>query len=700
MVIVTANEFDGGADGGDGNLTQQTQYVDSTTIRVTTMDYDFRNRTVTTDGEIDFYQKLTYDNLSRVVQMQRYDTTSSGNLILQSAANFDDQGRVYQSIRFGVDPSTGTVGNSLTDNFWFDGSGNAIMSLPAGSSLYTKTTFDSLGRASIQYRGYNLGTMTYADAFDVTDDVVMEQAETTYDEANNVIEIAIRQRYHNAPSSQTRVLQDPGATPKARVSYAAMWQDEIGRTVATANYGTNGGSALSRPDTIPVPSDTVLVSQTLFDSAGNVAETIDPAGMVTCFEYDDVGRKITQIDNCTESSSSSSSSSSSGDDCAPSDDQNRTTQYTFTPDGQQATMTAINTETGNQTTTWTYGTTLSDSEIASSQLLRSITYPDSVGGSDLVAYAYNRQGERISLTDQRGCVHEYEYDKLGRQIHDCVTTVGSRVDDAILRQSTTYEVRGMIETLTSWNNASVTSGDVVNQCQFVYNSFQQLVADYQEHYGAVNTSTTPAVQYGYADGSGNTIRPTTLTYPNGRVLTYSYGTSGGINDAISLIASLVDDDDTDLVDYSYLGLGMFVMVNYGQPSVEYTLVSLTGTNDPVTGDIYTGLDLFGNVKDCRWYNYRSSTDVARLQYGYDEVSNRLWRADLVAQSLGQDFDELYSYDGLHRLQNMARGLLAAGNSSLSTTVFAQCWTLDSARNWSGFREAATGGSWTTIQSRA
>jgi len=590
----------------------------------------------------------------------------------------------------------------LTNNTWFDESGHAIMTLPAGSSLYTKTVFDSLGRTTVQYRGYNLGTMSYADAFDVTNDVVMEQAETVIDEANNVIQTTARQRYHNAPASQTGALQNPSTTPKARVKYAALWQDEIGRTVARANYGTNGGSALSRPDTIPAASDTVLVIQTVFDSAGNIASTIDPAGMVTCFEYDDVGRKITQIDNCTESSSSSSSSSSSGDDCAPSDDQNRTTQYTYTPDGQQVTMTAFNSETGNQTTTWTYGTTLGDSNIASSQLLQSITYPGSVGGGDLVAYTYNRQGERISMTDQRGCVHSYLYDKLGRQIHDCVTTPGTGVDTSVLRLSTTYEVRGMGQTLTSWNNPSVTSGDAVNQCQLVYNSFQQLIADYQEHYGEVNTTSTPVVQYAYADGSLNTVCPISITYPNGRVITYSYGTSDGIDDAISRIDALVDSDvsSTVLVDYQFLGLGVFVNVDYSQPQVEYTLLSLTGSNDPITGDIYAGLDLFGRVKDCRWYNYGSSTDVARLQYGYDQASNRLWREDLVAQSLGQAFDELYAYDGLHRLNDVERGLLSSDRTSVTSETLAQCWTLDSTSNWSGFREADNGDAWTTVQARS
>jgi RHS repeat-associated protein len=479
-----------------------------------------------------------------------------------------------------------------------------------------------------------------------------------------------------------------------------MYPDALGRTVATVEYGTNGGGTFSRPDTIPARSDTVLVSSTSFDAAGNVAETVDPSGMVTRMEYDDAGRKTAVIENVQDGSSSSSSSSSGGDGCDPSDGENRTTRFTYTPDGQQATLTAVNPRTGDQTTTWSYGTTLDDSGIASSQLLRSVAYPDSTGGSDVVSYSYNRQGERTTLTDQRGCVHTYDRDKLGRVLHDRVTTLGSGVDGAIRRLSTTYDVRGLTGTLTSWNNADVNSGDVVNQCQFAYNSFMQLIADYQSHSGSVNTSTTPKVQYGYADGSANTIRPLTLTYPNGRVVTYDYGTADGINDAISRIASLIDDDSTHLVDYSFLGLGIIVVADYSLPDVKYTLVDLSGSNDPDTGDIYGGLDRFGRVKDCRWYDYGHSTDTVRLQYGYDPSSNRLWRADLVAQSLGKDFDELYSYDGLHRLKDMGRGLLDTEHRTLNTENFTQCWSLDPTSNWHGFKEAATGGSWTLDQSRS
>ena len=123
-------------------------------------------------------------------------------------------------------------------------------------------------------------------------------------------------------------------------------------------------------------------------------------------------------------------------------------------------MTAVNSRTGNQTTTYTYGTTLEDSEIAASILLRSITYPDSVSGSDVVLSSYNRQSQKISTTDQRGCVHAFDYDKLGRLIQDRVTTLGSGVDASFRRLGISYGIRGQVFQSTSYDNPTVGSGSV------------------------------------------------------------------------------------------------------------------------------------------------------------------------------------------------------------------------------------------------
>jgi len=580
MVQITAMEYDGGNDGGDGNMTEQTQFVDSSTTRVTTLEYDYRSRRTEADGEEDFSEKLTYDNLDRIIKRERYDTTTSGNLVARSETKFDDRGRVYQTSRYGVDPSTGTVGNSLTDNTWYDASGNAIKQQPAGSDLFTKVTYDSLGRSSVKYSGYDLDESSYADAGTVTGDTIMEQIETELDTAGNAIESISRQRYHNAPASQTGELKSPSLTPNARVTYTAIYPDALGRTVATANYGTNGGTALSRSSTIPTRSDTILMTSTDFDSAGNRESMTDPSSMQVDYEYDDVGRETKRVMNPSGSSSGSGSV-----------DTNITAHTAYNADGNVESMTADNAATGNQKTEYIYGTTLSDSEMASSLLKRKEIYPDSTSSSDAILFEYNRQSDTTKITDQGGTIHEFDYDKLGRQTHDRVTTLGSGVAGAVRRISTTYEVRGMKEAVTSWDDASVTSGNVVNEAQFAYNNFGQLTHDYQAHSGTVNVMSTPSVQYGFANGADNTVRPTSVTYPDGRVISYNYDASGSMPDALSRVTSIVDDDgsSTHLADYSYLGLRSFVETDYTEPEVKYTLVGTAGGNDSDTGDIYHGL---------------------------------------------------------------------------------------------------------------
>src|SRR5690606_31356199 len=146
----------------------------------------------------------------------------------------------------------------------------------------------------------------------------------------------------------------------------------------------------------------------------------------------------------------------------------------------------------------------------------------------------------------------------------------------------------------------------------------------------------------------------------------------GIDDSTSRIASIVDDDSTHLADYSHLGSGIVVQQDSPQADLRYTLVSLTGSNDPDTGDIYAGLDRFGRTKDLRWRNTSSSTDLSRVEYGYDRASNRIWREDPTDPN--HHYDWLYSYDGLHRLKEGERGALNGTQTGITNPQFAQCWT--------------------------
>jgi len=66
----------------------------------------------------------------------------------------------------------------------------------------------------------------------------------------------------------------------------------------------------------------------------------------------------------------------------------------------------------------------------------------------------------------------------------------------------------------------------------------------------MNTYTSPKVQYGYTDGSANLVRPTGITYPNGRAVNVGYGTGGGMDDILFRVAAIIDSNGpaTDLAD--------------------------------------------------------------------------------------------------------------------------------------------------------
>lgn len=79
-----------------------------------------------------------------------------------------------------------------------------------------------------------------------------------------------------------------------------------------------------------------------------------------------------------------------------------------------------------------------------------------------------------------------EYDKLGRLEHDRVKALASGLDGAVLRVTRSYDVRGLLEKLTSYDNATVGSGNIVSEVKYEYNGFMLLTKESQSHEGAVS----------------------------------------------------------------------------------------------------------------------------------------------------------------------------------------------------------------------
>ena len=196
------------------------------------------------------------------------------------------------------------------------------------------------------------------------------------------------------------------------------------------------------------------------------------------------------------------------------------------------------------------------------------------------------------------------------------------IDGAVRRLETTYDTLGQPFSLTSYDATS--GGNVVNQVERFYNGLSQVTAEYQSHSGAVNTSTTPKVQYAYSEMSGgaNHSRLTQTVYPQGATVNYVYGS--GVDSAISRITSagMLSASNATLSSESYSYLGLATVVFKSTPVATLSYIQATGDTSANTdaGDKYTGLDRFGRVIDQVWRNSSGSV-IDRYQYGYDRVGN-------------------------------------------------------------------------------
>jgi len=697
------NTLGGSTQVGDGNLTQIIAHPGgSAADRVTEQYYDWRDRLVASKAGVQASEDTTthrpiiyntFDNLNEVTQVQRYDgdgvTITSTNgvpnapsaslLRAQTKLSYDDQGRVYNTQVYSVDPSTGSVStNALSTQVWYDHRGEVIKKSSPGGEV-DKSQFDGAGRETVSYVSDGGGDTTWTDATNVTGDNVLSQVETSYDKDGNALLVTDRERNHD--ETATGALGNPTTAPKSRVSFTASYFDLANRLTATVDVGTNGGTAYTRPGTVPSASDTVLVTLDGYNAANWVNSITDPRGIVLQKSYDNLGQLTQTIEAYTNGT--------------PTTTTNKTTNYTYDGDGHRLTLQAVETGGASQTTKWIYGvTTTGGSDVNSNSILATVQYPDPSTGSPSStyqeSYTVNALGQQKIFTDRAGNVHTLTYDILGRVTSDALTTLATGFDGAVRRIQTAYDTQGNPFLVTSYDAA--TAGNIVNQVQRAYNGLGQMTQEWQSHSGAVVIGTTPSVQYGYSlmAGGANHSRLTSITYPNGKVLTYNYGAAGGLNDVISRLASLSDTSGT-LESYDYLGLSTVVRRAHSQPGVDLTYIKQTGEANSDAGDQYIGLDRFGRVVDQRWITTSTGTATDRFQYGYDRNSSPLYRNNLVNTAFG----ELYhasgagnGYDNLNQLSGFLRGVLTASGGSgtpldtVASPSHTQTFTPDAVGNFS------------------
>ncbi|MFD0893559.1 RHS repeat-associated core domain-containing protein [Luteolibacter ambystomatis] len=637
LSVTTVREFD-----ANGNVTQVTAPVDTNTAndRVTTNTYDFRNRLETSARHLDespfaFINGYTYDNRDLLTSQQTFksDTTSPSNVIARTDTDYD---ALENPFRTRVYQNNGDWSNPQISQFYYDASGRLARSAPSGSKLFIVRRYDSVGRIEKIFRAWpSTGDNPLVDPSSIVHAVVMDQKEMNYDEASNLLSEIHRQRFDDTPDVDTGELGDSSISPKARVSYIASYADAVGHLMATSDYGTNGGGSWSRSQTTPLRSDTVLVTSTLYDAAGNTTVLTNAAGISNSRVYDDAGRLITTVEN----------DASFGF---------RATHYEYTDDGWLTKLKCENPDTGLQITEWVRGVSIAQgSSINSNRLVFQKIYPNSTGASDRVTSLYNRQLQTVRVSDPNGTIHAYSLDKLGRLLVDQVEEFGQGIDATIGRVTTVYSDSGFVESQTSF---SVDGTSSINQVIYDYNFFNQLKAETQKPNGS---SELPSVEvsYEYEDGSSNTLRMTKSSIVSSKGVAIQYGSVKA--DALSRPDQINYEFPLSYFRTTYLGVATLVdeeIFSDGLPAIPIAKWTMKNGATGDAGDKYTGLDRFGRRVEIIWEN--ADGKQVHSRYGRNRVGGIEWRRDEKAHAMSVNTqDSYYWYDDLQQVRRHDRGNL-------------------------------------------
>ncbi len=429
MVKLAEYEYDGGGV-GDGNLTAVTLFPgDGSPDRVTEYGYDWRNRPVwikdgvETTESTDLNRPITYlvyDNLDQNTQALVFDgddvameddnedgvpdQPSASLLRAKSVMHFDVLGRNWKTDAYGVDQSDGTVATTPVTAFAWFGPRGEVVKTQAPGGLVEKAVYDGLGQLAFAYTTDGGSDTTYAHALTVAGDIVFSQIEPGYDADGRVIQVTARDRVHG--ETGTGALGTATTGVLARVIHVASYYDLGGRLVAELDVGTNGGSAWTRPGSVPSRSDTELVTSYAYSADGLPYEVVGPDGVAHRAAFDALGRTTSET-------------------AAYGTADAFTTGYAYDSGGRLSTVTMP----GSRVTKYAYDTFERVSEVTE-------RYGTALART--TAIAYNRLGETVGTTDALETESEIAYDVLGR-----VTSMTAAVGLAVERSSSwTYDVLG------------------------------------------------------------------------------------------------------------------------------------------------------------------------------------------------------------------------------------------------------------------
>ncbi len=637
-------------------------------------------------------------------------TTTTTNRRALTETSYDDLGRAYRSDRYAINQSTGALSNSLRTDMFYDRLSRVVASGDLLGGTATELAYDGAGRQyqsrtvlELEATRYASGAFSYRvptpdptlSSMTAGDDKVVTLSHSVFDSSGNVTEQHAFDMNHDDATAGIDLTNNDDYVRRSVYS----WYDQADRLQTVGNYGSGDTTAgagqwkyaavPTRPGTAPTASsDTVLVTLYAYHADTGRPETVtDPSGIKAKTFIDDLGRSTWTAENYADFVPTTLSTISDATD----DSKDRVTNTVYDGLGQTTKLIAYNgSSTAAQDTLYLFENSVSAARVTNT------IYPDSSdttsAGTDQVKLTYNTDGSTATRTDQRGTVIAFSYDNLRRPQSQKVTTLGGSTDGAVRSITRGYDSLGRNTKITSHGNQTDdpdNTTDIANQIVYSYNGLHLVSKSQQSHQGAASGSS-PDVDYGLDDSAVGGVyndgaRPFYLNYPDGRLLHFDYGTADALEDRFLTPQRLRETNGTGtiLVEYSHAGSGRSMITDYQQPDVKLDLYQ-------GTSGTYAGLDRFGRTIDQFWDGYGSTADVTRVKYGHDYAGNRTWREDIIATNNTQKYDELYTYDGLHRLADFERGVINGTYTTITSDTFGQDWDLDQLGNWANFLEDSDG----------
>lgn len=577
----------------NGLVSKKTEYTTTTVYYNTTYTYNAYGNVLTVTDPASHTTTYTPDSV------YLYPATVTDALSHATTYTYD-----YSSgqVKTTVDP------NSKTSSTTYDAFDRpTVVAAPSGSSTITVTEYaytDSAASNSVHTTDWfdastSRDTYTYFDGFGrQVQNRVEAEGTDTYNVTDTVYDSLGRVSSASLPYSQSGSSRTPATTTSALLtttSYDALDRptsivDAAGTTTksysgrvetdvdAKGSTTTQTLDAFDRVSSIGEKVGTTTYSTTYtYDAANRLTQRLEPGSYYRTLTYDHRGARLTAKDLRTSTD----------------------TEYgTWTSTYNNTGTLATNVSPDGVTTTYTYDSLNREtSEDASSTT-----------GTDL-AYTYdsctNGVGRICTATVLNGATTSYTYDDRGR-VASQIRTIGS----ASYTTSYTYDRQGNVATVTypdssTATNALDTDGSL-NSVVFV------------DGHGSASTTVVSAIAYGTHG------KPTSVTFGNGVVTTYTYDASKLYR--LTILNTVLGATTLENFVYTYDAIGN--ITNLADTSGLYTNMSTAYTYDArsmLTAATATSTNTTLAYAKTWTYNtngtLKTSTDCGAYTYGGTAAGN-------------------------------------------------------------------------------